>query len=163
MAREKSFNARSQHLLRAPTLIAAGVIGVCAVLATLSQAGAANTTVVLGRTNVVQYGIGWGTVRPSLIFNGGDPSGRAWHLKWRGWGATSAYALGRTTIPHRGGNYYPKSGVIELRASDIGRCSPHGPRAYTQLQVREAVRPGGRLTRWGPWGGWKTICHAPGN
>jgi hypothetical protein len=45
-----------------------------------SAAGASATDhgkVVLGKKNLLRYGIGWGTPRPPLIFNGGDPSGRA--------------------------------------------------------------------------------------
>jgi len=123
---------------------------------------AKNMPVVLGKKHVVQYGIGWGTAHPRVIFNGGDPSGGARHLKWRSWGAPIAYARGIATIQHPGGNFYPKPGVIELRASHIGRCTPHGPRAYTHLDAREAVRPGGPLSGWGAWSSWKSICHAPG-
>ena len=121
---------------------------------------AANAMVVLGKKHVVQYGIGWGTAHPRMIFNGGDPGGRATQLKWRDWGAATAHARGLAAIPHPGGNYYAKPGVIELRASRIGRCALHGPRAYTHLEVREAVRPGGPLTHWSAWGGWKSICKA---
>lgn len=130
-------------------------------LGTRAAGSAANAPVVLGKKHVVQYGIGWGTAHPRTIFNGGDPGGRAWRLKWRSWGAPIADARGLASIPHPGGNYYAKPGLIELRASRIGRCTPRGPRAYTRLRVREAVRPGGPLTRWSRWGGWTSICKAP--
>ena len=131
-----------------------------AVLATVSAASAAKPTLVLGKTHLLTYGIGWGTAHPRLIYNGGDPSGKAWHLAWRSWGASSAYARGLTWIEPPGGGYHGK-GTIELRASRIGRCTPHGPRAYTYLQARVAQRPGGRLGRWFVWGGWKSTCKGP--
>jgi hypothetical protein len=76
-----------------------------------------------------------------VIFNGGDPSGRAWNLRWRGWGTPVATAQGLTWISRPAGGYYAKPAAIELRASRIGQCVPDGPRAYTQLQAREALRP----------------------
>lgn len=129
-------------------------------LVVLSTAGAANTSVVLGKKGLVRYGWGWGSAHPRSIFNGGDPSGKAWHLTWRSWGAASAYARGLTWIEPPGGGYHGK-GAIELRASRIGRCTRHGPRAYTYLQARVALRPGGRLGRWFVWGGWKSTCKGP--
>jgi hypothetical protein len=128
---------------------------------TCSQIYATNTDVVLGKQHLLRYGVGWGTVRPRLILNGGDPGGKAWRLTWRNWGAASAYALGQAWIPSPKGNYYRKPGVIELRASRISRCTRHGPGAYTTLQAREAVRPGGTLSRWFAWGGWTSICKGP--
>jgi len=139
--------------------------GVCALvisaaLAVAGTAAGAKTSVVLGKKHLLIYGIGWGTSHPRLIFNGGDPSGKAWHLTWRNWGAATADAHGLTWITNPKGNYYGK-GAIELRASRIGRCTPHGPRAYTYLQARTAARPGGRLSRWSAWGGWKSTCKGP--
>jgi hypothetical protein len=129
---------------------------------TVFGAGAAvKTPVVLGKKHLLSYGIGWGTPHPRLIFNGGDPSGQARHLVWRHWGTVTAYARGVASIPRPGGNYYAKPGVIELRAFRLGRCTPRGPRAYTRLRAREAKRPGGPLSPWFAWGGWKSICKAP--
>lgn len=136
-------------------------IVVASVLAFATSALAANNTVILGKKNLLRSGVGWGTAHPRLIFNGGDPSGKAWHLTWRDWGAETAYARGLAWIPRPGGNYYRKPGVIELRASRLGRCTRHGPRASTFLQAREAVRPGGPLSHWFVWGGWKSTCKGP--
>ena len=133
---------------------------VATALAIVGTPAGAKTTVVLGKKHLLMEGIGWGTAHPRSIFNGGDPSGRAWHLTWRNWGAATAYARGLAPIPRPDGNYYGP-GVIEFRASRIGRCTRKGPRAYTFLQAREAVRPGGRLTHWFAWGGWKSICEGP--
>jgi hypothetical protein len=118
-------------------------------------------TIVLGKKNLLSDGTGWGSAHPSVIFNGGDPSGRAWNLQWIDWGTAVARARGLTSIfaPH--GGYEAKPGVIELRASVIGRCSPTGPPAYTRLEARESASPGGPLGRWFVWGGWRTICQGP--
>lgn len=128
---------------------------------TCSEIYAENTTRVLGRKHLLRYGSGWGTVRPRSIFNGGDPGGKAWNLTWRNWGAATAYGHGRAWIPRPNGNYYGKPGLIELRASRIGRCTRHGPAAYTVLQAREALRLGAPFGRWVAWGGWKSICERP--
>jgi hypothetical protein len=136
-------------------------LAAAATLVLLGTAAAANTGVVLGKKHLLRYGIGWGTARPRLIYNGGDPSGKAWHLTWRDWGGATASAHGLTWIFKPTGGYYRQPGAIELRASRIGRCTRHGPRAYTLLQARVAVRPGGRLSRWNAGGGWKSTCKGP--
>ena len=138
----------------------------CALIASAAiawggTAAGAETGVVLGKKHLLTYGVGWGSVHPRLIFNGGDPSGKAWHLTWRSWGAASTFARGLTWISRPKGGYYSKPGAIQLRASRISRCTAHGPRAYTHLQARVAVRPGGRLSKWFAWGGWKNICKGP--
>jgi hypothetical protein len=130
-------------------------------LVVLSTAVAAGTSVVLGKRHLLRYGSGWGTAHPRSINNGGDPNGHAWHLTWRNWGTASATARGLTWIFRPNGGNYGKPGAIDLRASRIGRCTRQGPRAYTFLQAREAMRPGGRLSRWFAWGGWKSICKGP--
>jgi hypothetical protein len=137
--------------------VAAAVLALA--LAAWDPSGA--SPVVLGKKGLLLHGVGWGTAQPRVIFNGGDPNGRAWGLRWTGWGGRDAHARGRTWLFMPDGGYYSKSGVIELRASRIGRCTPHGPRAYTRLQAREAVRPGGPLGHWFVWGGWKSLCSSP--
>jgi hypothetical protein len=137
---------------------------ICAALALLTvavPAASGGSQVVLGKKNIVPYGVGWGTAHPRLLFNGGDPNGRAFRLHWRDWGKRVARAKGLTWIftPH--GGYYATPGAIELRASRIRHCTKNGPRAYTRLEAREAVKPGGRLGRWFRWGGWKSICTGP--
>jgi hypothetical protein len=143
-------------MFRALTVVAA-MVGFA--LVPVSQASPSE--VVLGKRNLLRYGIGWGTAHPRLIFNGGVPSGKAWSLRWRDWGAPVSRARGLTWIYTPHGGYYGKPGAVELRAYGIGRCSRDGPRAYTRLQVRAAVRPGGALSRWFFWGGWRQICHWP--
>ena len=131
-------------------------------LSTAAPAGAiGGATIVLGKMHLLPHGTGWGTADPSAIFNGGDPSGQAWNLRWSGWGSAVAQAHGLTSIFRPQGGYYAKPGAIELRASEIGHCSPDGPPAYTHLEARVAVRPGGPLSRWFVWGGWRSTCIGP--
>jgi hypothetical protein len=121
--------------------------------------GAANTVPVLGSTSysTIPDAQGWGTARPHEIFNGGDPSGHVVDIRWTGWGTETAYGRGSGFIFKPGGGYYPPVGV-ELRATSLGRCG-QGPRAYTQLDVRQPSKPGGKLGRWSPWGNARgTIC-----
>ena len=147
-------------------MVARFVAATCAVtvgVALISLATAATTgqQVVLGKKHLTYAGFGWGTAHPRAIFNGGDPSGHAWHLTWRNWGTATAYARGLTILPRPGGNFYPKPARIELRASRISRCTKHGSRAYTRLAERTPAKPGGRLGKWESWSGWNSICNAP--
>src|SRR5215471_11259125 len=85
-----------------------------AAIALAGTAAGSQTRVVLGKKHLLRYGVGWGTVHPRLIFNGGDPSGKAWHLTWSSWGAASAYARGLTWIFRPKGGYYSKPAAIQL-------------------------------------------------
>jgi hypothetical protein len=40
------------------------------------------------------YQIGYGTVRPTRIFNGGDPTGEVTHIHWADWGSSQAIGEG---------------------------------------------------------------------
>ena len=132
-------------------------------LVVLCVAAAASSprVVVLGKKNLLNNGAGWGTAEPTTVYNGGDPSGHAFHLRWTAWGSASAYAQGLNWIFKPQGGYYQKPGEIELRAYRIGQCVAGGPHAYTRLQARVAARPGGPLGKWFAWGGWRTICTWP--
>ena len=68
------------------TRLASIVLGAAVGLLSVAGALASPPQVVLGKKNVFPYSQGWGTVRPRMIFNGGVPSGKAWHLEWNGWG-----------------------------------------------------------------------------
>jgi hypothetical protein len=142
---------------RANPILASLVMAVLCVSAAASSPG----TPVLGKKNLLSGGIGWGTAQPAVIFNGGDPSGRAYALRWTGWGNATAYAYGLNPIFKPQGGYYREPGRIELRAYRIARCVPGGPTAYTRLEARVAGRPGGPLGKWFAWGGWKTLCTWP--
>ena len=137
-------------------------LAVAIVMATGGAVGAAaGNDVVLGKQHLLMYGRGWGTPHPRLVDNGGVPSGRAFDLRWSNWGAPVARARGSTWIYKPHGGYYRKPGALEFRAYRLGHCVAGGPTAYTRLQARVAVKPGGRLTRWFAWAGWRSICRGP--
>ena len=140
----------------------APVVAVLLVAASCAVANGAGLQPVLGKAKLTGPGsIGWGTVRPSVIYNGGVPSGRAWRLHWSNWGAPATTARGLTWLYRPQGGYFTKPGTVELKAYHLARCVPHGPPAYTRLSVRAAVRPGGPLGPWSAWGGWRTTCRFP--
>ncbi len=109
---------------------------------------------LLGPTNQFAgpYGEGWGEVAPAVISNGGaSASGTVSDIHWTSWGGE--VALGRGLHPDFSpkGGYFPKPLVMELRASDVRRCTPGGRLVYTRFTVREQVRPGGQLGKWSAW------------
>ena len=126
-----------------------------------AHANAGSREVVLGKRNLTgKYAIGWGTAHPRIIFNGGDPSGKAWNLRWSNWGDGSPTGRGLTWVARPNGGYYDQPGAIEMRAYRLGQCVAGGNPAYTRLAVRVA-RPGGAFGHWYAWGGWRTLCRWP--
>ncbi len=121
---------------------------------------AAAATPVLGEAGFYgEYGEGWGTAKPKLIFNGGAPSGRASKITWRSWGSATATGRGSTPIYKSSGGYYTKLGRIQLRASRLSSCpGTDGLAAYTRLTARVQQKPGGRYGRWFQWGGNADLC-----
>ena len=103
-------------------------------------------------------GVGWGTVEPSMLFNGGDASRSISRIHWRTWGGKVATGRGKNPAFKPHGGYYRRPVTIELHASDIGRCGS-GPLVYRRLKVREQTRPAGPLGRWFLWSGSKTLCR----
>lgn len=124
--------------------------------ATLSVATA--PTVVLGSKTFVNGGEGWGTSRPSKIYNGGDPSGLVSHIHWTTWGGPIAVGKGLHSIFKPNGGYYNQLVPITLRASHVGTCSNGGPRAYLKLETREPEAPGGLLGTWDVWSEARSLC-----
>jgi hypothetical protein len=142
------------------TLAIAAVCALAAVMATTALATGTNSSkVVLGsKAFAGSGGEGWGTVRPKTIFNGGDPSGLVSKIHWKSWGGKSASGVGLNAIFKPGGGYYGKRVHIELRATDLGRCTAKGPLAYRKLMAREPSKPGGKDGKWFAWSGKKTLC-----
>jgi hypothetical protein len=69
---------------------------------------------------------GYGTVRPSTVYNGGDPTGLVEHITWSSWGGPRATGTG--------GSYYdpPNKPVyqstlqhVTIVAFDLGTCGGH--------------------------------------
>jgi hypothetical protein len=155
-------------MLRHPLLAAALAFVLLALIATPAgartdmsgQLPRATEPVVLGGEAFgLPSGEGWGAERPSIIFNGGDPSGLISDVHWSSWGAPVARGSGRNSIFKPHGGYYRHQVAIQLRAEKIGSCE--GRRAYLRLLVREPSRPGGPPGPWRSWSGASTICSSP--
>jgi hypothetical protein len=70
------------------------------------------------------YQTGYGEIAPRAIFNGGDPTGRADHLRWHGWGSAKAVGTGL--------GWDIRGRVrIQLIATNLGPC--HGHPAYRRI------------------------------
>jgi hypothetical protein len=143
--------------------VAAAAVVAAAALAVLSPGVGATAPpkIVLGAKAFAPRGVGFGTVKPSEIFNGGDPSGLVQNITWRHWGSATATGTGKTSIFKPRGGYYPELVGAQLKASNLGRCTAHGPLAYRRLQAREPSRPGGPLGGWFLWSAQQSICVAP--
>lgn len=73
-------------------LLAMG-ISVCAGSAVYVIVAQAAPEPVLGHP-WAPYQQGYGTVRPTNVFNGGDPTGAVSHIRWQNWGAATAIGTG---------------------------------------------------------------------
>jgi hypothetical protein len=111
-----------------------------------------------GKEFAAPNGEGWGTERPSRIFNGGDLSGLITQVRWTSWGGTLAIGWGKESIFKPRGGYYPRPVSIKLRAEAIGDCE--GRQAYMRLSFRYPSHPGGRLGPWRLWSGDTSICSS---
>ncbi len=140
---------------------AAALLAVALATAALAHTTAASS-VVLGNKAFAPQGTGFGKVRPSKIFNGGDPSGLVSSIHWKSWGGSKAIGFGKGSIFKPKGGYYHKLVTIELRAQSLGKCTSTGPTAYTKLYFRAPSHPGGKLGKWKLWSLAKSICHLPG-
>jgi hypothetical protein len=60
-----------------------------------ASVGSAGPVPTLGQSaGVFAHGEGFGQVKPSKIFNGGDPTGLVTHVAWKSWGGARAVATG---------------------------------------------------------------------
>jgi hypothetical protein len=94
---------------------------------------------------------GWGTVRPTHLYNGGDPSGDITAITWSSWGGAVAIGQGKNSIFSPKGGYYRHPVRILLRAKDPTECGSSGGFDYKHLYVREPHRPHGKLGKWKIW------------
>lgn len=98
-----------------------------ALLAVLPAASASAGAPVLGAKAAFPSGKGFGTVKPKVVYLGGDPTGYFSKLTWQHWGARRALGLGQGWCPGKsvaGGHHCPAA----LHASNLGAC--HGRLAY---------------------------------
>jgi hypothetical protein len=140
-------------------VLAVSLLGVAAPAASIG-ASAARLPVLGSKAYSLPGSTGFGTYKPSEIFNGGDPSGRVQGITWTGWGTAQSYGYGKSSIFMPNGGYYPGLVRVELRASNLGHCTTGGPLAYERLAAREPSHPGGPLGAWFAWAGSKTICRS---
>jgi hypothetical protein len=98
--------------------------GTATVPASASPAASPAGTPTLGQlAGDFAHGQGFGQVKPSEIFNGGDPTGLVTHIAWSSWGGSRATATG--TAEYVGPNQSVAQGTEEsatVVAFDLGTC-----------------------------------------
>jgi hypothetical protein len=110
--------------------------------------------IVLGESGFVRGAPGWGDAHPRSITVGGDPALVINDIRWSGWGRPQASGVGRAAaFTYHGGSTYRRQVRVELRAYQLGRCAPSGPRAYQNLRLRMPRRPGAPMGQWFVLGG----------
>jgi hypothetical protein len=89
-----------------------------------ASASPATAVPTLGQpVGVFARGQGFGQVKPSKIFNGGDPTGLVTHVVWKSWGDAQAVATGMSE--YVGPNQSNASGTVEAAtvvAFNLGTC-----------------------------------------
>jgi hypothetical protein len=112
-----------------------------------ASAGSAGPIPTLGQpAGTFAHGEGFGQVKPSKIFNGGDPTGLVTHVAWRSWGGARAVATGITD--YVGPNQSVAGGTEEAAtvvAFNLGTCD--GKLMYRAVewyfpQHKQAFDPG---------------------
>jgi hypothetical protein len=110
------------------TTLTTGAIPLLLVIS--SPALGLGSTPVLGGKHAFRSGAGFGTVKPSHVFLGGDPTGNVTSIAWRNWGSQRSIGSGTGWCPGRSvaaGHPCPAS----LHAYALGTC--HRRRAYTEM------------------------------
>ncbi|HEY4452935.1 MAG TPA: hypothetical protein VGN81_01375 [Pseudonocardiaceae bacterium] len=75
---------------------------------------------------------GYGTVRPNLIDNGGDPTGIVTGVRWQSWGGPTAIATGMSSDPGNGTVADSVQRTATVTAFDLGVC--HGKLMYRAVE-----------------------------
>jgi hypothetical protein len=95
---------------------------------------------------VVAHGAGFGLIRPSRIFNGGDPTGLVTGVAWTSWGGASATGTGASEYVGPGQSVAAGRGeAAAVVAFDLGTCD--GKLMYRAVewyfpQHGQSFRPG---------------------
>ena len=109
--------------------LAAGAI--CCGALSVSSALGAQVPILAGPWDNGQQG--YGHVKPSKIFNGGDPTGLVENIHWKSWGG--AQAIGTGTAEYVGPHQYVADGT-EMSARivlfQLGQCKHR--RAYDAIE-----------------------------
>ncbi len=110
------------------------LLAVALVCAACGTSGAAPPGPPLGRpAGVFAHGAGFGQIRPSRIFNGGDPTGLVTHITWKSWGGPRAVGTG--TSDYVGPAQSVAAGTEQTAtvvAFNLGTC--HGKRMYRAVE-----------------------------
>lgn len=122
---------------------AAAVLAVCAACSSAASTGAAPASTApaptaaapaLGRlAGLFEHGAGFGKVKPTRIFNGGDPTGLVTHITWKSWGQGQAIGTGTSVWvgPHQA-VAQGRPAKVTLVAFFLGTC--HGKPAYRAVE-----------------------------
>ena len=79
------------------------------------------------------YCVGYGTVAPATVFNGGDETGQVQDITWHNWGAAEATGTGKGWwVPNNTTVADGEYAQATLVAFDLGTCG-NGP-AYTKIE-----------------------------
>jgi hypothetical protein len=69
---------------------------------------------------------GYGKVRPSTVYNGGDETGLVKHIKWSSWGGKTATGTGESVYVAPGQfTYQGTLQGVTIVAFDLGTCGGH--------------------------------------
>ena len=113
-------------------------LGVAVVLICAGCAGSSShqraAVPTLGRpAGLFAHGAGFGQIRPSKIFNGGDPTGLVSHITWTSWGGARASGTGMSDYVGSGQSVATGSQErVTVVAFDRGTC--HGRPAYRAVE-----------------------------
>lgn len=110
---------------------------------------------VLGARHVFVRGSG--VAHPRLIDVAGIEGSVVDRISWRYWGHATAFGRGKKYQYKPGGGYYKRQVHVQLRAIDLGRCTPGGRLTYRRLRARVQHKPGGRFGTWFNFGG-NNLC-----
>jgi hypothetical protein len=127
---------------------------------TVGVAGASTSRPTLGSRSYPPPGYGgrfpgFGTVAPRLVSANGDPNSVVSDVRWTSWGAKQAMGLGKSAEFAPRGGYLSGLFPVELVATDLGRCSAHGPIVYRRLRRRDKQGNG----RWSAWSYWPDVQY----
>lgn len=147
-------------LISIPVVLTLAVPGAASAARPRSVGTGASPVVGIGiRHSFGRHSSGWGTVKPSHLYNGGDPSGDISKINWSSWGGEVAVGRGKNSIFSPKGGYYRRPATIKLRAKDPAPCGSSGRVAYHHLYVSEPHKPGGSFGRWRIWTNYhRNLC-----
>jgi hypothetical protein len=116
-----------------PLIAPLAVVLICAACGASAPAVAPEPPVLGRLAGVFAHGSGFGQIRPSRIFNGGDPTGLVSHIAWTSWGGARAVGIG--TSDYVGPTQSVATGsqeAVTVVAFNLGTCD--GRRMYRAVE-----------------------------